>query len=152
MQYRVGSTERVCGTCNTRFMRRNSKKDWPFYFCSKKCLCIHLSKIRLSEHKEDFWVRVKKTNSCWLWIGAKQVGPKNKNPNKCYGKVRINTRIVRAHRAAWELVYAKIPKGLMVLHTCDNPPCVNPLHLYLGSDVENARDRMYRKDISRLFK
>lgn len=81
-----------------------------------------------------FWLRVQKTDGCWLWTRRGQDG---------YGVITIGTksRFLRAHRISWELHYGAIPDGLGVLHHCDNPPCVRPDHLFLGTALDNARDR-----------
>lgn len=70
---------------------------------------------------------------CHIWLGGQCRG---------YGTVSINGRSMRAHRVAWENVNGKIPKGLHVLHRCDMPPCINPEHLFLGTDADNARDKV----------
>ncbi len=46
----------------------------------------------------------------------------------------------RAHRASWQISFGPIPDGLQVLHTCDNPPCCNPAHLFLGTQLDNIYD------------
>jgi hypothetical protein len=61
-----------------------------------------------------------------------------------YGAVAIKRKSLLAHRAAWELTYGPIPKGMWVLHSCDNPPCVRPDHLHLGGPLENMRERNAR--------
>jgi len=58
-----------------------------------------------------------------------------------YGRARFDGRIIRTHRVAWELAHGPIPEGMRVLHRCDNPPCCNPDHLFLGTDRDNAADR-----------
>ena len=57
-----------------------------------------------------------------------------------YGRTTINGRRTRAHRLMWELINGPIPDGMFVLHSCDNPPCVNPLHLRVGTHVDNMAD------------
>lgn len=90
---------------------------------------------------DRFWEKVDKRgpDECWEWQGALDHG---------YGSIGLGSRkqgTARASRVSWEIHNpARIPEGLHVLHTCDNPPCVNPAHLYLGTDVENARDRVER--------
>jgi hypothetical protein len=73
---------------------------------------------------------------CILWVGAKN--------NRGYGSVRVNGVTRGAHRLAWELAFGPIPSGVEVLHRCDNRPCVNTGHLFLGSQRDNIHD-MIRK-------
>ena len=81
--------------------------------------------------KQRFLSKIKKTDTCWIWAANKWRG---------YGKIRINNINYRAHRVAYELFKGAIPKGKLVCHTCDNPSCCNPKHLFLGSQQENIRD------------
>lgn len=70
---------------------------------------------------------------CHEWLGATR-GSSN------YGAIKIAGKPEYAHRVAWELEHGEIPEGLNVLHTCDNPSCVNPAHLELGNQSKNMRD------------
>jgi len=82
-----------------------------------------------------FWPKVRKGDECWEWIGARGA--------RGYGKMTAGPRgsgHVRAHRVSWELAFGPVPDGLWVLHTCDNPPCVRPDHLWLGTRLDNMRD------------
>lgn len=81
------------------------------------------------------WVDIQGPDECWEWQGFRF-------PNG-YGECRIGTTRY-AHRATWILVKGEIPPGIKVLHECDNPPCCNPKHLWLGTSADNAQD-MVRK-------
>jgi DNA-binding Xre family transcriptional regulator len=84
----------------------------------------------LDEHR--FWSKVDTTGECWLWMGSRRpLG---------YGAVKVGGRVLHAHRVAYELTHGSIPEGFVVMHRCDNPPCVNPAHLHLGTRSENTRD------------
>ncbi len=63
-------------------------------------------------------------------------------PTRAYGVLYMPGRrgLLKAHRVAWELTYGPIPNGLGVLHKCDTPPCINPAHLFLGTQADNNRD------------
>jgi hypothetical protein len=84
-----------------------------------------------------FWEKVDKNgaNGCWNWT-ASDVGG--------YGQFRLGLRMVQAHRISWELAFGEIPDKLHVLHQCDNPPCVNPAHLFLGTHQDNVDDRQQK--------
>lgn len=131
--------------------------------CLSGCTCgRHTSYTRTAEHRaavgarckgiprrsvsDRFWEKVKKDapDACWIWDGALY--------KQGYGKLYVgrNERgssiFHRAHRISWELAHGQsVPHGLSVLHSCDNPPCVNPAHLRVGTDAENAADRVDRK-------
>ena len=91
----------------------------------------------LKPFPQRFWDKVRETEQCWEWQGARATNG--------YGHFATRTgQFVSAHRLCWMLVFGEIPEGLLVLHTCDNRRCVNPKHLFLGTHSDNNLD-MYRK-------
>jgi len=88
---------------------------------------------RYGSPEERFWPRVEKTDSCWIWTGAKKTG----HSTGPYGHFEINGKSVLAHRYAYEALVGPIPSGLTIDHLCRNPLCVNPSHLEPVTRKEN---------------
>ena len=88
--------------------------------------------------EERFWANVDKDDAlgCWEWIGGKN--------DAGYGRISLNGRRWRAHRLSYLLFRGAIPKGALVCHSCDNPACIRPDHLFLGSHKLNSRDMVER--------
>lgn len=118
--------------------------------CSKpagtaKGLCVmHYQRLKRHGHTnrkfaplaERFWESVDMSqgpNACWPW-------QKFRDKPMGYGVVSYNGKPRRAHRIAWTIRRGPTPEGIDVLHRCDNPPCCNPKHLWLGTDLDNRRD------------
>lgn len=90
--------------------------------------------------EERLWARViKADNGCWEWQGFR--GPYGHGQ---IGRGRRSEGIDATHRVAWEVTHGPIPKGLVVRHRCDNPPCCNPDHLELGEQADNVKDMISR--------
>lgn len=90
--------------------------------------------MRIYNFPEHFWgkVSILSDDECWEW----QAGLSDSG----YGRISYLGKDDKSHRVSWMLTYGKIPNKLSVLHKCDNPPCVNPAHLFLGTQLDNMKD------------
>lgn len=122
----------ICQICKSEFKVRPYliKKGFGKY-CSWEC--------RYGKKEERFFNSIEKEqkiNGCWLW--TKAIGKNG------YGVLNIKGILFYAHRYSWELNYGKIPKNMFICHKCDVRNCVNPKHLFLGTNHDNVKD-MIRK-------
>lgn len=96
----------------------------------------HLALMGASEgDRERFWLKVNKgphENGCWIWEGQ--------TSKKGYGIIWIRGGMVRAHRLSFLIANGHIDESLLVCHKCDNPSCINPAHLFLGTVKDNTMD------------
>jgi hypothetical protein len=92
--------------------------------------------------RDRFWRYVRKDskNKCWIWLGC----PNENGYGSISGWLDGRRYIVGAHRMSWMIHHGTIPEGKWVLHKCDNPPCVNPKHLFLGDSRLNIDDMMIK--------
>ena len=92
--------------------------------------------------EERFWEKVAKTDTCWLWAAGKD--------KYGYGAFWVAGKTVKAHRFSWEMHFGAIPAIACVLHICDTPLCINPGHLFLGSNADNMADKVAKGRQARL--
>jgi hypothetical protein len=135
----------ICLICKSPFKKHISNIErHGGKLCSKSCATkfrhIYLENLKNKNAsitpQERFFVNISHehhANGCWEWIGLK---------NKYgYGKMRITSKDETAHRFSYKLFFGDIPEKMLICHHCDYPSCVNPEHLFLGTHMDNAKDR-----------
>ena len=93
--------------------------------------------VDISKEILRFLSHVKRRGSCWIWMSARDV--------KGYGRFSFNGRNCRANRVSYEFFVGKIPPYMLACHKCDTPACVNPTHLFVGTEKDNANDMVAKK-------
>lgn len=145
-------TLKKCGICKEEFHARRDRIERT-KFCSRKCRNTYASKVsherykkkvenqtspeKKAEMQERFEHFFAKTEGCWNWLGAKK-------DKLLYGTFRFRNKMYIAHRVSFTLYRGEIPEKKLVLHTCDNPSCVNPEHLKIGTHLDNQHDKRAR--------
>jgi hypothetical protein len=134
-----GQIDCTCQQCGRTFFKFPAElKRGEGTACSRHCF----HQYRAKPKADRFWSKVKKTETCWLWTGACKGG---KWPYGILGTPVKGAAPESAHRVSWELHYGPIPAEMKVLHRCDNPPCVNPEHLFLGTMKDNTQDMLQKR-------
>lgn len=139
-----------CNICSEKYYPRKDK-TLISKTCSKKCKMIYIGRRSAQKKKQDWEKKseeqkrnlllqsfekfVIRENGCWKWLGTK----KTKLP---YGCITFRGKQLMAHRVSYQLFKEPIHSGLLVLHSCDNPECTNPDHLFLGTYLDNKRDQI----------
>ncbi len=146
--------KKFCYTCLVCFKKFWTPRKQVGKYCSRACKDESQRGARISKLdqlspqslRETFIRRlehyIEKSDGCWRWKGCLST--------RGYGKIFFHRKHWSAHRAAWTVYKGSIPKGKIICHTCDNPQCTNPDHLFIGTFKDNTIDAAKKARLSRL--
>jgi len=131
---RVEKIERTCLFCQNKFFVHPCRARTGAKYCSHVCYSETLKNTL-----EDVWnyVDLQGYDKCWKFKGYRN--------DDGYGNIAVNKKSYMAHRLIFELLYGPIPEGILICHTCDNPLCCNPYHLFKGTPLVNMMDKIIKK-------
>lgn len=129
-----------CRECGVEIFQKPGERPYRWRgkkFCSRECAAKATGRAAVVPLHERVWRNSTRLDSgCWLWTGVINASG--------YGVMKVNGKSTLAHRVSLEAFLGTSAKGKNVLHSCDNPPCVNPDHLRLGTQKDNAEDMVTR--------
>ena len=121
----------LCSFCGSGFLKKSAEvKRTLNNFCNKSCS----GRFKAKKNKDSFMSRASWYSGCLVWMG-------NLNGHG-YGFCKIDRRVWLAHRYSYLINKGEIPLGMCVMHSCDNPACINPAHLSIGTHKDNMLDKV----------
>lgn len=135
---RIKNAQRICQYCHKEFKTFQSEiNKGKAKYCSISCGVSVKNKLNLLPTHEIFFRNISKgihPNGCWVYSKGKR-----------YAKICVNGKTISVHRYSYELYKGQIPDNMVVCHKCDNKLCVNPGHLFIGTQKDNIQDMLSKK-------